>query len=420
MSGLAIIAQSKGYVVTGSDINESAVTKRLESVGIKVYIGHREENVYGAEVVVYTGAIDKSNVELNYARKNKIKTLRRSKFIAQIMKEYAHSVAVSGCHGKTTTTAMIKYTLNNLSPTVHIGGMCDGENTTTGRGDVFVCEACEFQRSFLDFHPEIAVVLNIALDHTDCYKNLADIQKAFYKFCKNSRVQLINGDDPNCVFLFYKKLNCISFGLEDYNYYQARDVKAKAGTIKFKLYKGGVFEKNVKLSIGLNHNVYNALASVCVADLLGNLDYTHHLEEFKGVDRRNQFVAEINGAQVFEDYAHHPKEIETVIYEHKSFCKGRLLVIFEPHTYTRTKSLEEEFLKCFNKADEVAFLPIYPAREKPIKGVTAQRLAEKMNAIYFEDYTKAKEHYLKNLKENDVLLILGAGDITKLAQMFKC
>lgn len=420
MSGLALIAKSKGYDVSGSDIHENPVLAKLKEAGINVYIGHREENAYGADLVVYTGAISGDNPELNYARKNKIKTIKRSKFIQLIMRQYPHSVAVSGCHGKTTTTAMLKYALKNLNPSVHVGGICDGENTTAGGGDIFVCEACEFQRSFLDFHPEIAVVLNIALDHTDCYKNLADIQKAFYKFCRQSKVQLINGDDPNCLFLFYKYLNSISFGLNDYNYYQARNVKAGKNTLSFDFYKGGVFEKTVNLNIGLKHNVYNALAAVCVADLLGNLDFTYQLEAFSGVDRRNQFVAEINGATVFEDYAHHPKEIETVIKEHKEFCKGNLYVVFEPHTYSRTKSLETEFLTCFSGADEVALLPIYPAREKPISGVTSKALAEKLNALYFASYEEAKNYYLAHLKKNDVLLLLGAGDITNLAQMFKC
>lgn len=426
MSALARIYQSRGYKIYGSDLVNSELTHQLKKEGMEIKIGSAPQFVERSDFVVYTSAVNKNNSDLKLAKKLNKNILSRAQLLGKLSQEFK-TISVSGTHGKTTTTGMIANCLlmAGKDPTIHIGGILNNikSNVYIGKSDLLVTEACEYKDSFLTLKNYISVVLNIEEDHMDYFKNKDNLYKSFYKFIKNTQK---NG------FLCYKfgekvKLtkNSLSFGLEKEADVFAKNIKKKKGKYSFDLYY--LDKKLIRINLPCygKHNIFNALAcaSVCICLGLSAKEIKKGLEDFKGIERRFQTINDDKSIMI-HDYAHHPKEIESTIKTCKEiYNKKKIVTIFQPHTYSRTRDLYNDFLSCFNLSDEVWLLPIYPAREKPIKNITSFALSEDLKKIgenvkYFSSFDDCKKHIEKNNKKSNVFLFLGAGDICNLAYQF--
>jgi UDP-N-acetylmuramate--alanine ligase len=429
MSGIAQLLLLKGEKITGSDIKENANTKILEESGAKVYIGHEPQNIKDADLVIYSSAIDSRNAELNYAIESQIPVLKRAEILSQLMSDKI-SITVSGAHGKTTTTSMISHLLTNagLCPTVVAGGIVQNysKNSWLGEGKYFVAELDESDGSFLYFHPHISVVTNIDYEHVDYYGNWPNILNAFRKFLNQTKEDgliIACGDDKNLLDILkpFGRRN-ITYGISVNNEVYAKDIIMKNLFSNFRCVYRGNDLGEVSLNIPGSHNISNALACICVGQELG-IDFAKSakiLSEFRGVQRRFQIKARIKGITIVEDYGHHPTEIAATLKAAKTVDSKRLVVVFQPHRYTRTKFLLKEFSKCFDLSDYLILTDIYAASEKPIPGVSAQNLFEIINAsgrgnVFFIARNNITEHLLKVLKEGDLVLFLGAGDINRLS-----
>ena len=435
MSGLAFMLVYNKIYVQGSDLAKNQETQKLEKSGVKIFYEHRKENIKNVDIVVYSSAIKEDNEELKQAFLDEKIVLKRAELLGFIAKLYKCVIAVSGSHGKTTTTAMIAEILMqaNKNPTIHIGGNLNSISSSylVGGNEFFITEACEYKDNYLYILPDIALVLNVDADHLDYFKNLAGVKKSFYKFAgsiKKGGISIVSKDDENskeiadgldsATFGFDKKADIYAVNIKEYKpCHYSFDVKFS----KFKL-------GNIKLNILGRHNILNALASVLVSICLGiDFEYTKAaIENFSGVERRCQFIKKINGVSFYHDYAHHPEQIEKMIIvgrELVSKVGGKVIVVFEPHTYSRTKFLIDEFAKCFVGADMVIFAPVYSAREKQEEGFDSLKLTNtvidlKINAVYLETFKDIKCKILEIAKEGDVVFILGAGTIERLAKMF--
>ncbi len=430
MSGLAMIMLSRGHIITGSDKNDSNIIEKLRMLGAKVYIGHNKKNVDLADLVVYTAAINKNNPEYKAAQELGIPMLERSEFLGHIMKAYKYSINVSGTHGKTTTTSMIGAIMlrEKLNPTIHVGGELDiiGGNTLVGDSKYFITEACEYVDSFLKFYPYVAVVLNIDKDHLDYFSGIEAIKESFYKF-----ISLVPSDgyivccldDKNICDVLRRELKC-----KNVITYSINNVEAKwrAANIVFDDNGCGAFtllkdnEEYCDIRLGVNgvHNVLNAVAACCVCFELGVKKETviDVLREFKGAHRRYEYKGERNNVKVVDDYAHHPSEIKATLKASKRSKFNKEWCIFQPHTYTRTKELLNEFSEAFFDADNVIITDIYAAREKDTGEINSSMLVKKLkennvNAIYIKDFDDIVEYLNENVNDNDLILTMGAGDV---------
>lgn len=433
MSGLAEITSSMGYIVTGSDAKISDTVKKLMKNGITVYEGHSAENVIDAQLVVYTAAVKDDNPELINARLLGIQTLERSDYLGELMKKYKENICICGTHGKTTTTSMLSLVFldANLDPTIQVGAdlkQIDG-NYRVGSSDFFIVESCEYVESFLKFHPKTAILLNIEEDHLDYYKDLEHIKSSFKKFLnlvpKDGNV-ILNADDIDCLEVV-KDLECkiITIGINN----SSADLIAK----NIKLNSNGCYSftacaKDESFEVALSvlgyHNIYNALCVIATAKTYGIATDTivSALSDFAGASRRFEYKGTLNGANVYDDYAHHPTEILATIKSALSVPHNKLWVIFQPHTYTRTYSLFEEFKNTFANVDELILTDIYAAREKDTGIVSSQQLAIAINEVsnnctYISSFDKIEEYLNKNVKSNDIVLTIGAGDITNLSHL---
>ncbi|MBQ7976861.1 MAG: UDP-N-acetylmuramate--L-alanine ligase [Clostridia bacterium] len=431
MSGIAQIMLQNGYKVTGSDWNESNITNKLSSLGATVYIGHAEENVNGADLVVYTAAAHGDNPEIIASKKQGIRLIDRAEMLGAIMKTYKNCVGVAGTHGKTTTTSMLAHALINadLDPTISIGGeldLIDG-NIRTGSGEFFVTEACEYTNSFLKFFPTVSLITNIEEDHLDFFKDLDDIINSFRSYAlltKENGVTIAWGEDENIrKALDNSGCKVIYYGIGDFEY-SAENIIYVDGYPQFDCFERGEKLCNIKLNVPGEHNVQNALATVAVCRLLGaDLEKAvKGIESFKGTHRRFEQKGFCNGAVVIDDYAHHPTEIKATLTAASSMPHGRILCIFEPHTYTRTKTLWDEFLTAFDKADEIILSDIYAARELPDGETTSEALAEAMknrgvNAKYIKGFDNIVQYIKENARKGDIIFTMGAGTVTQLGPM---
>lgn len=431
MSGLAEITSSMGYIITGSDAKISDTVKKLINNGITVYEGHSAKNVINAQLVVYTAAVKEDNPELVNARALNIPIMERSDYLGELMKKYKDNICVCGTHGKTTTTSMLSLVFinANLDPTIQVGAdlkQLDG-NYRVGASDHFIVESCEYVESFLKFHPTTAVLLNIEEDHLDYYKNLEHIKSAFNKFLNlvpNDGNVILNSDDMDCIDVS-KDLTCniTTIGINN----QSADWIAK----DIKLNDNGCYSfvatnKNESLDIALSvvgyHNIYNALCVIATAKKY-NIDsevIINSLKEFTGASRRFEYRGLLNGAKVYDDYAHHPTEILATIKSALSVPHNKLWIVFQPHTYTRTYTLFEEFKTTFKDADEVILADIYAAREKDTGLVSSQQLAIAINEVsnncrYIPTFNKIEEYLKENVSANDLVLTIGAGDVTNIS-----
>ena len=434
LSALAMMLKNNGAKVKGSDIHKSRITTGLEQNGIEVLYGHKAQNVVGTDIVIYSAAIHDDNPEFKKAAELKIPMLTRAELLAEIALKYKNVIAVSGSHGKTTTTGMIAscFIDAGLNPTVHIGGELKkiNGNVYIGGKDYFISEACEYVDSFLRFKKlSTAVALNVQADHMDYFKTIENLQNSFkiyLNITNKNQVSVINNDDE-----FLKGVSVradkITYAINSSADFMAKNLRRnKFSRYSYDLYYKDIKLSRIKLSVTGKHEVYNSLACICVCLHFGLTlsEISMSLERFSGIKRRFEDVGDINGAKVFHDYAHHPTEIQANIKAAKEFTKGRVIAIFQPHTYTRTKSLWNDFINCFSDADLVYFYKIYPARENPIDGVTTENLAKELqksgkSAINFNNFDDLYITLKNNALKDDTILILGAGNIDAFCEYIK-
>ncbi len=428
MYPMAKILKEKGYTISGSDANESENTDKLRELGINIYIGQDVENIQDdIDLVVYSAAIKEDNPELMQARKSNIKTIDRAEMLGMLISLYKEKVTVSGTHGKTTTTGMITQILvaSGKDPTAVIGGrlpLIDG-NGINGSSDIVVCEACEYVDSFLKLDPSIAVVLNIDIDHLDYFKNLENIKKSFHNFMnKSEKVIIVNGDDENIIDALkgIENKEIISFGFGHGNDYYADNIINDKMYQRFDLICKGKKIADIELNVPGKHNIYNALAAIVASICLGVdiNDVKKSIKEFKGVHRRFEYVGKINGMTIIDDFAHTPTEIEATITTALKLGYDRVVTIFQPHTFSRTIALFDDFIKILSLPDKVIIAPIYASREIDKGEISSKKLADRIDgAIYLENFKDIVDFVLENSRPNDLILTIGAGDVYKCGKM---
>lgn len=436
MSGIAELLHNLGYEVTGSDLRESETTTRLRVLGIKVHIGHRAENVDDAHVLVISSAVAGSNPEVVEARRKSIPVIPRAEMLAELTNlvgNLKYRILVAGAHGKTTTTSLIATVLaqNALDPTVVIGGKLKalGSNTRLGTGEFLVAEADESDGSFLKLSPTISVVTNIDREHMDFFRTMESLKDAFLAFINKvpfygTSVICIENKHIRDLLPFVER-RYLAYGLTKKAELYAENIRTGFMSVTFDVVYKGLQLGNFELPAPGAHNVLNSLAAIGVALVL-NLDIAvvkDALRGFSGIQRRLEFKGEAGGIKIYDDYGHHPTEIKATLKAIKEGLisgrrqSGRLIVLFQPHRYTRTKDLMEEFALSFHDADMLLLLDIYPAGEKPLRGVKTPKLCEKIreagqgNVLYLKDREQAIAYGLEHLRQGDIFLTLGAGNV---------
>ncbi len=433
MSGLAEILLSEGFRISGSDRFSSELTRKLEKQGATIYYGQREENLSSEiDLVVYTSAIKSDNPEMSATNKLGIPSLTRAQLLGQMMKNYKTPIAVSGTHGKTTTTSMISQILleNDDDPTLSIGGIYKpiGGNIRVGSSDNFVTEACEYTNSFLSFYPKISIILNIEEDHLDFFKDIHDIRNSFHEFARllpSDGTLIINGDIDHLEELTADlTCNVITYGSSSGSDYYPKNITYDAsGCPSFYLMRKGGKEESFSLRVPGEHNVYNAIAAIALADLLGISDSVTAgaLLHYGGTDRRFEYKGKVNGCTVIDDYAHHPTEIKATLHAAKNYPHHTIWCVFQPHTYTRTKAFLTEFAEALSLSDEIILADIYAAREKDTLGISSRTLQAEIEKLghrcyYFPSFEEIENFLLKNCTKDDLLITMGAGDVVKIGE----
>lgn len=427
MCPMAEILNKEGFEITGSDIYESDTLERIRALHIPVYIGHKKENVLGKDLIVYTAAVKRNNPELLAAQEFNIPAIERSVMLGLVTKRYSKSIAVSGTHGKTSTTAMITQilTTGKADPTAIIGGKLPfiGGNSRVGKSDIIVCEACEYVDTFLQLHPYISVILNIDADHLDYFGSLENIKKSFNKFGnQTSGLIIYNGDDKNSVDTVNDiNIKKLSFGLNENNDYYAKDITTKSGAkMSFSLMKKGQKLCDIKLNVPGKHNIYNALAAAVVADYLSiDTEFIKKaLSEFTGVHRRFEILGNPNDIVVADDFAHHPTEITAILNSAMSMGFNTVWAVFQPHTYSRTAILINDFAKALSIADKVIISEILAVREENTYNIYSKDLGEKVsNSVCIDSFEDITEYIKNNAKPGDLVLTMGGGNVYKCANM---
>lgn len=427
MFPLACICHSKGWKVAGYDASRSNNTDTLSSMGIKINYSHEEGNIDDdTDCVVYSSAIKQDDRELVFARNKNIKTMVRSKFLGFLTKSY-DLIAISGSHGKSTSSSMITQILIDCKkdPTAIIGAHFSkiGGNSILGSSKIAVCEACEYMDSFLDLNPKVGVILNIDNDHLDYFGNIENEKESFFKFAEKCEFLVVNKDDKNTLEIS-KQLGdkkIFYFSLSDKSDFHAQNVLFdKYANVSFDLMKNDNKIFNVKLKVKGKHNVLNCLASFCVSEIMGldTNDVKKSVENFHGVDRRFQFIGERMGISIFDDFAHHPTEIEATLKTAKSMNYRRVIVVFQPHTYSRTFNLMNDFARALSIADKVVITDILPVREENIYGVRSEDLSSKIpGSIVIGKFEEVSKYLKKLAKEGDMIMTMGGGDIYKCSKM---
>ena len=421
MRPLALVLKDRGITVTGSDMNSSGSTEELLRHGIPVAIGHRSENIEGADCIVRTAAARNDNPEIAAARAAGIPIFERAQAWGMIMREYANAICVSGTHGKTTTTSMVTHVMMEAKkdPTVMIGGALPllGAGHRVGGGDTIILESCEYCDSFLNFYPTLAIILNIEADHLDYFKDLADVEKSFRAFAGLSTNGILaNGDDENTMDTL-KGMDFVTFGLGEHN--RIRAVNISDDWSEFDVICDGAFYAHLKLSVFGKHNTLNALAAAGAGWMLGvsGEDTANGLATFTGAGRRMEHKGEFNGAPVYDDYAHHPGELSCLIDAVRTQGYKRVVVAFQPHTYTRTHALFEDFVQQLKRVDVCAVAEIYAAREQNLIGISSRDLVAQIpGATYCETLPDVTEFLRQNVQPGDIVLTVGAGDIYRAGE----
>ena len=435
LSAIAEILLSRGYEVSGSDMKESAETARLASKGARVFIGHRAENADEADLLVFSAAVGHDNPEMKRAEERGIPILSRAQMLGLLMQEYENSIAVSGTHGKTTTTSMVSLILDRakLEPTILVGGNLAeiGGNVKVGHSRYFITEACEYMDSFLSLKPKIEIILNIDSDHLDYFKDIDHIVSSFDKFAQlvPASGTIIAYDANPFVNQVIRDLdNVVTFGLsENCDYYAANIQFNEEGMPSFDVCHDGQLLSRVQLAVPGEHNILNALAAFTCACALGvEPQLTKEtLERYHGTQRRFDIVGTTaKGVKIVDDYAHHPTEIKATLSASENVPHNKLWCIFQPHTYTRTIALFDEFAEAFEKADKLILAEIYAAREKNIYKISSAQLAEKIKethphkeVLFMEDFAAIADYVDDQAQRGDMVITMGAGDIYKVGEM---
>jgi len=431
MSALAKLMFTLKKKVTGSDSSYSRAIIEMSEKGLDVYIGSDISKVRNAELVVYSSAISENDPELKEARACNLPTIERFTFLGEVAKYYEKCIAIGGTHGKTTSTAMLTHLFKEakMNFTSHIGGYADddiGNLYVSGR-EYFITEACEYKKSLLSLSPYITVVLNADHDHPDTYKGLSEIYDVFDEFLSKT---IDGGYKFVCYDTDYykKRQKCnsdvITYGFEEGSIFRAVAIEEyKKGYYKFNVMYNDLIILDLTLNVVGIFNIYNALVSASIGYLMG-IDASiieRACQSFKGVKRRFEYMGEVNGAKIFLDYAHHPKEIKAVINSALRINEGRLLIAFQPHTFTRTLSLMSEFVECFEGYDELMIVKSYSAREIPEQGMTAfelYRIIEHKGGVsYYDSILPLAKYFCSKAQKNDTILILGAGDIDSIIDL---
>ncbi len=420
MNPLAEVLHSMGLAVQGSDQSESGQVQRLREMGIAVAVGHRAENVEGAEFLIRPAAIHDDNPEIAAAKEKGIPVFERAEAWGAIMQQYENAVCIAGTHGKTTTTAMTTHVFMaaQADPTVMIGGTLPMLHSgyRVGKGDTIILESCEYCNSFLHFFPTVAVVLNVEEDHLDFFKDLDDIKRSFRRFAElvppDGRV-IVNADNAGARSVACG-LGAFTFGLEEGADCQARDLTWNRGRPSFDVFMEGKLFTHLNLQVAGLHNVYNALAAASAAYVLGIPPRAVKLglEGFLGAGRRFEYLGTCNGAKVYDDYAHHPAELHALLEMARSLGYHRVICAFQPHTYSRTKALFKDFIRELQEANLVVLTDIYAAREQNTVGISSQDLAAEIPGALYCPTLSAAEETLRTLAQpGDLILTVGAGDI---------
>lgn len=435
MSGLAEILASRGHQVSGTDVKETAVTKHLQSLGIHINFGHRAENITDdITLVVYTAAIHDDNPELRAAHEKGIRIMDRAHLLGQIMDEYHDSVAVSGTHGKTTTTSMVSEILlaAEKDPTITVGGILPtiGSNLRIGNSPYFVAEACEYFDSFLQFNPFIAIILNVESDHLDYFKTLENIRRSFHAFAQRvpDKGLLVISEKIDHVEELTDGLTCHveTFGLSEKANWRAENIVHEAdGRNSFDVYHNSAFFTTIHLHIPGEHNITNALAAIAASAFLGAApeDCVKGLHHYTGTERRFQLKGKKDGITVIDDYAHHPTEIKAALAAAQNVQHNTTWCVFQPHTFSRTRFLFDEFGEAFGDADEIIIADIFAARETDDGTVSAAQLADRIaqtgkSARYVGDFAAIEAYLHEHCKSGDLLMTVGAGDVYKIGENF--
>lgn len=434
MSALAETMNYFGYTVTGSDRVSSDTTDKLINDNINVLIGHELTYVSKADLVVYTAAIPNDDPELIYARENSITSMERADFLGLLTRAFKETICISGTHGKTTTTSMIAtcFLNANLEPNVQVGADLSklNGNYAIGKSEYFILEACEYVESFLKFFPKLEVILNIDNDHLDYFKNFENIKNAFIKYVKlipDDGYLVINGDDSNCLDLKqYTNSTILTYGINNTNSdFIAKDIKFdNNGFAEFDVYFRNNFYTHINLSVCGMHNVLNSLACICVCYFYNIPIKTiqSSLKEFTGAHRRLEFKGKYKNVSIFDDYAHHPTEIKASVNALKNKTFNQSWVVFQPHTYSRTKNLLSDFANALINYDNIIITDIYAAREKNTYNISAQDLADKIQSIgkkvnYIHSFEDIAEFLKNNVNDDDIVVTQGAGPIYEVGNI---
>ncbi len=421
MAPLAEVLKGGGMTVTGSDMHEGDSVRRLRALGIPVVIGHLAESVQGADCVVRTAAVHDDNPEIAAARELGIPVFERAQAWGALMRSYRNALCISGTHGKTTTTSMCTHIIMaaQMDPTVMIGGTLPllGAGHRVGNGDTIILESCEYCNSFLSFFPTVAVVLNIEEDHLDFFKDLADIQHSFRQFAElvpDDGVVIANGDDANTMeALADLNRDVITFGMEGGDVHAA-NLEWENGLPSFDVMWEGLRFAHVTLNVPGIHNVKNALAAAAAAITLGvpASAVEKGLAAFRGTGRRFEYKGQFHGADIYDDYAHHPSELAALLAAAKSLGYQRVICAFQPHTYTRTKALFDDFVSVLKEPDVAILAEIFAAREKNTIGISAKDVADRIpGAEFYAELDQVEERLRRLARPGDLILTVGAGDI---------
>ena len=433
MSGLAEILLDEGFTISGSDSKESDLTKHLEAKGISVFYGQKASNIIpGIDLVVYTAAIHEDNPEFAQAKAQGLPMLSRAELLGQIMDNYELSIAVAGTHGKTTTTSMISQILleAKTDPTITVGGILEAinGNLRVGESEVFISEACEYTNSFLNFRPKYSIILNVEAEHLDFFKDLDDIRKSFHKFAANTLADgatIINGEIDNYTEIV-KGLpqRIITYGLNSsYDYYAENITYDEKACAIFSVMHDGQKIMDVHLNVPGKHNVSNSLAAIALCDIMDipNEAVISGLLKFGGANRRFQYKGKIDGITIIDDYAHHPTEIKATLTAAANYPHERLVLVFQPHTYSRTKAFLDDFAEVLSMADVVVLADIYAAREQNTYGVSSKDILNLLKkkgteAYYLPSFEEIEKFLLKNCINGDLLITMGAGNVVEIGE----
>lgn len=434
MSGIAEILKNWNFNVTGSDLNVSENTNKLIKNGIKVTIGHDLQSLSRSDVVIYSAAISNDDIEIKRARELHIPTIERADFLGLITKAFKNTICVSGTHGKSTTTSMLSVCFLEAckDPSVQVGAELKqlNGNYRVGNSEYFIIEACEYVESFLKFFPKTEIILNIDNDHLDYFKDLEHIKTSFAKYVRllpDDGLLVLNADDENSSHLSrFTTAKTITYGIKnEHANFLARNIQFdQNGFASFDVYFNNTFYKTIKLSVPGIHNVSNALACICVCYVYGleKEDIKNGLLKFTGAHRRFEFVGSFNNVNVYDDYGHHPTEIEAVANALKNKKYNQSWVIFQPHTYSRTKNLLKDFAKALINFDNIIITDIYAAREKNTYDISSKDLAEEIAALgkkayYMPSFSEIVNFVHAHAISNDIVITQGAGTVTKIGPM---